>query len=164
MIYLELILGFLKVGIFSFGGAYAAIPLIREVVMEHAWMSEEYFSHIIAIAESTPGPIMINVATYVGSDLGGILGSLVATLAVALPSFIMILLIVQILKELIKNQYFQAILKGMKPSIAGIILATGIYMLIHNTFQTSAVANDSLLTVLFLGACMFVYQKTKKKK
>ena len=67
MIYLELLLAFLKVGLFSFGGAYGAIPLIRDVVLSHGWMSEEYLTYMIAVSESTPGPIMVNMATYVGS-------------------------------------------------------------------------------------------------
>ena len=67
MIYLELFLAFLEVGLFSFGGAYAAIPLIRDVVLEHAWMSDEQIAYIIAVSESTPGPFAINIATFVGN-------------------------------------------------------------------------------------------------
>ena len=93
MIYLELFLGFLEVGCFSFGGAYGAIPLIRDVVLSYGWLSEEMLTYMIAVSESTPGPIMVNLATYVGSSQAGLLGSLAATIAVVLPAFVIILLI-----------------------------------------------------------------------
>ena len=93
MIYLDLFLGFLKVGCFAFGGAYGAIPLIRDVVMSYGWLNEEMLTYMIAVSESTPGPIMVNLATYIGSSQAGILGAVVATLAVVLPSFLIILLI-----------------------------------------------------------------------
>ena len=103
MIYLDLFLGFLRVGAFTFGGGYAAIPLIRDVVLSYGWLSEETLTYMIAVSESTPGPIMVNMATYVGSSQGGILGSALATLAVVLPSFCIILLILVILKNMILN-------------------------------------------------------------
>ena len=79
MIYLELLIGFLKVGLFSFGGAYAAIPLIREVVLSYGWLPEEMLIDMIAVSESTPGPIMVNLATYVGTSQAGIPGAVIAT-------------------------------------------------------------------------------------
>jgi chromate transporter len=82
MIYLDLLLGFLRVGCFAFGGAYGAIPLIREVVLSYGWISEEALANMIAVSESTPGPIMVNMATYIGSTAGGFAGALVATTAV----------------------------------------------------------------------------------
>ena len=81
MIYLELFAGFLKVGLFSFGGGYASIPLIRDVVMSYGWLSEDMLTYMIAVSESTPGPIMVNLATYVGITQGGMLGAFVATFA-----------------------------------------------------------------------------------
>ena len=90
MIYLELLIGFLKVGCFSFGGAYAAIPLIRDVVLSYGWVSEEMLTDMIAVSESTPGPIMVNLATYVGSRQAGIPGAIIATLASILPAFVII--------------------------------------------------------------------------
>ena len=126
MIYLELILGFLRVGCFSFGGAYSAIPLIRDVVMEHGWLTDEALTYMIAVSESTPGPIMVNLATYVGSTQAGILGSALATFAVILPAFIIILLIMVALRALIKHPCTQAVLNGLKPCVAGIIMATGL--------------------------------------
>ena len=85
MIYFSLFFAFLKVGCFSFGGAYGAIPLIRDMVLSHGWIDEERLTYMIAVSESTPGPIMVNMATYIGSTKAGILGALVATLGVVLP-------------------------------------------------------------------------------
>ena len=93
MTYLDLFLGFLKVGCFAFGGGYGAVPLIRDVVLSYGWLTEEEISYMIAISESTPGPIMVNMATYVGSSQGGILGAALATLAVVMPSFFIIILV-----------------------------------------------------------------------
>jgi chromate transporter len=128
MIYIALFLGFLKVGLFAFGGAYASIPLIREVVIGNGWMNDEMLSYMIAVSESTPGPIIINLATYVGSSKAGMLGAFVATGAVVMPSFTIILLLVSIFKSLLKKRFAKAVLAGLKPCIIGIIVATGIVM------------------------------------
>lgn len=132
MVYLDLLIGFLEVGFFSFGGAYAAIPLIRDVVQSHGWLDDEMLSYMIAISESTPGPIMVNMATYVGSVKGGIFGAFIATFAVVLPAFLIILLIMVVLKKLFQNKLVMAALSGLKPCIIGIILATGIVMVTEN--------------------------------
>ena len=93
MIYLDLFLGFLKVGCFAFGGAYGAIPLIRDVVMSYGWLSDEMLTYMIAVSESTPGPFAVNIATFVGMEEAGVIGALCTTLGVVLPSFIIILII-----------------------------------------------------------------------
>ena len=117
MIYLELILGFLEVGCFSFGGAYSAIPLIRDVVLSYSWLSDETMTYMIAVAESTPGPIMVNLATFVGNAQGGLLGAILATTAVVLPSFFAILLIMNLLRNLL----FQ--LRNMRDNTNGATIA-----------------------------------------
>ncbi len=132
MIYLDLFIGFLEVGIFSFGGAYAAIPLIRDVVMAHGWLDEEMLTYMIAISESTPGPIMVNMATYIGSEKGGLLGAAIATTAVVLPAFFIILLIIIFMKKFLQNPYVKAALSGLKPCIIGIILVTGALMILKD--------------------------------
>ena len=128
MIYWQLFIGFLQVGCFAFGGAYGAIPLIRDVVLAHGWLTEDKLTYMIAVSESTPGPIMVNLATYVGSSQAGLLGAMISTLAVVLPSFFVILLIMVLLKNVLQQPWMQAVLRGVKPCMAGIILATGIYM------------------------------------
>mgnify|MGYP000912650172 FL=1 len=134
MIYWELFLGFFEVGCFSFGGAYSSIPLIRDVVLAYGWLNDDMITYMIAVSESTPGPIMVNLATYVGSNQGGLLGAVITTIAVVLPAFIIILLITSLLKTVLENKYVKTILDGLIPCIIGIILATGCYMMITNLF------------------------------
>ena len=126
--YLKLFLTFLQIGAFSFGGGYGMISLIREKVLEHGWLTEEELLNIIAVAESTPGPIAVNMATFVGSSQGGILGAILATLGVVLPSFIIILLRAALIRNLLKYAGVKAFLGGIRPCIVGLILATAITM------------------------------------
>lgn len=166
MIYAELFWGFLKVGCFSFGGAYAAIPLIRDIVLSYGWLDDEMMSYMIAVSESTPGPIMINLATYVGTTEGGLIGALIATLAVVLPSFIIILLITALLSKVIKNRWVQAFLRGVKPCMVGIILATGAWMTAQNLFAGSFTAPDptAILLTAILAGVYFGWNRFAKKK
>ncbi len=154
MIYLDLFLGFLRVGCFAFGGAYGAIPLIRDVVLSYGWLSDETITYIIAVSESTPGPIMVNLATYVGSSQAGVLGSVIATLAVILPSFIVTLVVMAILQNVLKNKYVQAVLSGLKPCIIGIIIATGFYILISNCILDAAGTPISIRAVIVMAVLM----------
>lgn len=117
MIYFDLLIGFLKVGLFVFGGGYGAIPLIRDVVLSYGWIGDEMLTYMIAVSESSPGSIMVNLATYVGSAQAGFWGALIATTAVALPSFIIVLRLMLLLNRLLKNPYAQAVLQGLKPCI-----------------------------------------------
>lgn len=167
MIYLELFLGFLKVGFFSFGGGYAAISLIRDVVMDYGWIDEEMLTYMIAVSESTPGPIMVNLATYVGSNQAGFLGALIATTAVIMPSFFIILIIMALLKSVLKNKYVQAVLSGLKPCVIGIVLATGIFMLFSSLLGTMSnlkVNVQAIIIAAILVASMVGYQYIAKKK
>ena len=163
MIYLKLFWDFFRVSCFTFGGAYGAIPLIRDTVMANGWITEERFAYMIAVSESTPGPIMVNMATYIGSDQAGFFGSLVATVGVVLPAYLIILLICSILKNTIKNQYVQAVLGGLKPCVTGIVLATGLYMVIHNVLPGTADLPALCITAV-LAAIMVGYPKVTKKK
>ena len=165
MIFFDLLIGFLKVGLFAFGGAYGAIPLIRDVVLSYGWIEDEMLTYMIAVSESTPGPIMVNLATYVGSSQAGFLGALIATTAVVLPSFIIILLIMVLLKKLLKNPYVQAILRGLKPCIIGIILATGIFMILqHSAGSPGALSFDTtaIIMTIVLGTVYFGSRKVLK--
>lgn len=166
MIYLEILFGFLKVGLFAFGGAYAAIPFIREVVLSYGWLNDDMISYIIAVSESTPGPIMVNMATYVGAKQGGILGALIATFSVVLPAFVIILLIMVIFRKLLKSPYFNAVLGGLQPAVIGIIGATGAYMIYKNIFISGGSFGFDIKTAVFtlvLGAGYFTAKKLCKK-
>lgn len=167
MIYLELFLGFLKVGCFAFGGAYGAIPLIRDVVLSYGWISDEMLTYMIAVSESTSGPIMVNLATYVGSNQGGFLGAVIATTAVITPSFLVILLITALIKTALKNPYVQAVLRGVKPCVVGIVLATGIYMVFSNCFGLVTDIKMNLQAFVITGILVFSmlgYKHLAKKK
>lgn len=166
MIYLELLIGFLIVGCFSFGGAYSAIPLIKEVVMFYGWLSEDTFAYFVAVSESTPGPIMVNLATYIGSSQGGFLGALVSTIAVITPAFSMILLIVTILKRTFESPCVKACLRGIEPCVIGMILATGLMMMVENilpdtgNFKLDVPATMITVVLLLLS---IIYKKVRKK-
>ena len=105
MIYLRLFLNFLMIGALSFGGGYGMVSLVRETVLSNGWLTENEFLNFIAVSESTPGPLAVNMATFIGSTQGGILGSFVATLGVVLPSFLIILLIASALRCLASQIY-----------------------------------------------------------
>ena len=164
MIYLELLLGFLQVGCFAFGGAYGAIPLIRDVVLSYGWLEEESLTYMIAISESTPGPIMVNMATYVGASQGGFWGAVIATAAVVLPAFCIILLVMILLSTLLDHPYAKAVLKGLKPCIIGIILATGGEMILHNALPGWVPDWKALGLTAVLASILFGSKYALKKK
>lgn len=156
MIYWYLFIEFLKIGLFTFGGGYAMLPLIKEVVLKYSWLTEEQFFDFIGVCESTPGPVAINMATYIGSMQGGFLGSLIATFAVVLPSFIIILLVASILKKFINNRFFQQALLGIKAVIIGLIFSTGITLLIKLLgFESLTVFNFNFSSLIIL-LCLFI--------
>nr|WP_297763026.1 chromate transporter [uncultured Butyrivibrio sp.] len=162
MIYIDLFLGFLKVGLFSFGGAYAAIPLIRDVVLYYGWIDDEKLSYMIAVSESTPGPLMVNMATYIGSTTAGLPGAAIATFTVVLPAFIIIVLILAVMKNLMDNHYVQAILNGLKPCIMGIILAMGVNMILQSTVISGTAINGDTRAIILCLFFMIVYFGSRK--
>ena len=169
MIYLELFLTFLQVGAVSFGGGYGMISLIREKVLMHGWLAEEELLNMIAVSESTPGPIAVNMATFVGSSQGGILGSFLATLGVVLPSFIIILIIAALIRNFLKYKGVQAFLGGIRPCVVGLILATAITMLMSTLFSFksigSAVIPDvkGLMIFAVIALTAVISKKIRKK-
>ena len=167
MIYLTLFFEFFKIGLFTFGGGFAMIPLIKEAVLNYNWLSEADFYSFIGVCESTPGPVAVNMATYIGSLQGGILGSLAATLGVVLPSFIIILLIASVLKNLTGNRFFKGFMKGTKPVVVALILSTGIVLALkslgYNGAAFKADINSIIIFALLIGV-IFGYKKIFKKK
>ena len=126
----DLFFTFFKLGLFTFGGGYAMIANIRDIVLEKKnWLTEDELFQVITIAESTPGPIAINLATYVGYQKGGVLGSACATLGVVLPSFIIIYLISFILDAFMENPYVAGAFDGIKCAVAFLIIRAGWGML-----------------------------------
>lgn len=165
MIYLKLLFAFLKVGCFAFGGGYGAIPLIRDVVVANGWMDDEALAYMIAVSESTPGPIMANLATYAGAVQAGFAGALAATAAVVLPAFVITILITELLKNLLKKPWMQAVLTGMRAAVTGIILATGVTLLGENCLPagSSPDRRAPILGVLLLAAA-FLLPRFRKRK
>ena len=130
--YLTLFWEYFKIGMFTIGGGYAMLPLLKQIVTRHGWMSEEQLYSFLGIAESTPGPVAINLATFVGNSVGmtsglgvfgGSLGSIVATVAVVLPSLIIIIVVTILFERFKSSRYVQGALKGIKPVVVGLILS-----------------------------------------
>lgn len=166
MVYLELFIEFLLVGLFSFGGGYAAVPLISDVVESNAWMSSEQLTNMIAVAESTPGPLMVNLATYVGSAQGGILGAFIATIAVTIPSFVILLVVAMFLRKTLGNKFVNAATKGLQACVSGVILATGITMVLEsvNVLGSFKIDVKALIILIALYVFRFVYKYFAKVK
>lgn len=120
-ILLDLFLTFFKIGLFTFGGGYAMLPLIMQEVESHSWLANEELINFIAVAESTPGPFAINIATYVGSEMGGVLGSICATVGVVMPSFIVILIVAKIYEKFKQSKIVKGAMCGLRPAAVGLI-------------------------------------------
>lgn len=158
---------FLKIGCFSFGGGYGAIPLIRESVVSRGWADEEMLGNIIAVSESTPGPIMVNAATYVGGRQAGVVGAALATLGVVLPAFAIMLLVAAFLRAWLKNRRVQAAFQGVKPCLMGVILATGVCMAftaVLGEWNAPAFQPASLCLLVILIAVSLAFWKVKKRE
>ena len=170
MIYLQLFLTFLKVGAFAFGGGYAMLSLIGDSVLAYGWMTEEELLNFAGVETVIPGPIAVNMATFIGYDQGGFLGALLATVGVVLPSFIIILIIAALIKNLMKYPAVNAFITGMRPSLGGLILATAATMGLTVLFGLESIASPISLdwrTVVILAVIIAVpilYKKLVKKE
>lgn len=161
-LYLQLFWTFFVIGAFTIGGGYAMLSLIQHrVVVEHAWLSDEMFTNIVAISQMTPGPIGINSATYIGysvlqqtgaSDFFCVLGSFTATFAVVLPSFLIMMIIVKMYARLRDNKVFSGVMGGLRPAVVGLIGAAAIILMTKENFPD--VASWIIFAVAF-AASMF---------
>ncbi len=131
MIYLQLFLSFLQIGAFSFGGGYAAMPLIQnQVVQLHPWLSQSEFTDLITISQMTPGPIAVNSATFVGTRIAGVPGALAATIGCVLPSCILVTILAKIYLKYRSLSLLQDILKFLRPAVIAMIAAAGVSILV----------------------------------
>ena len=165
MIYLQLFLSFLQIGLFSFGGGYAAMPLIQgQVVTQHGWLSMEEFTDLITISQMTPGPIAINSATFVGIKIAGIPGALVATGGCILPSCVIVTLIAKLYLKFRNMAMLQGVLNSLRPAVVAMIASAGISILL-TAFWGSGAAVDLLRTnwvlVVIFVICLVLLQKFK---
>ena len=179
MILYDLFINFLLVGIFTFGSGYSSIPLIKDVVLTNHWLTEEIYLNIVAIAETTPGPVMVNTATYVGYKMAGLLGGILATTVAIFPAFLVILLFAKYFRNYLftnKAKYFFSL---VRPAVCAVIFATGIELLFKNilrffsfkelaeiNFMTAIYENDILKRMIILAILILVllgYKKITKK-
>lgn len=176
---LILFLTFLKIGALSLGGGYGMIPLLTDEVVSHGWMTETEVLNFIAVSESTPGPIAINMATFIGTALGGnvfagsffgkLLGAFMATFGVVLPSFVIILVIVALIKNLLKFKGVQAFLTGVRPVVTGLIVSMGITIFLTVIFslkniESSFVFDYKAFAIFGIIALTHILFKRIKKK
>lgn len=126
MILLELFWVFLLIGAFTFGGGYAMIAMIQQQVVSRGWMSTSQVIDFVAIAESTPGPIAVNMATFVGTQMGGFWGAVCATLGVVLPSFVVILIVARCYQAFRQSRWVQGMMSGLKPAVVGLIASAAL--------------------------------------
>lgn len=169
MILLELFLNFLLIGAVTFGGGYAMIPLIQDIVVGKGWLTAEELLNFIAISESTPGPFAVNIATYIGSKMCGLGGAIITTIGVILPAFLIIILVVSIMKNLLKYKPVNTFLIGVRPTINGVLFGTAITMVLLSVFgvesvvKTTPIDYRSIMIFAIIALIYIVTHKLKKK-
>ena len=171
MIYWQLFLTFLKVGTFAFGGGYAMLSLIGDSVLSYGWMTEQELLNFVGVETVIPGPIAVNMATYIGYKQGGFLGALLATTGVVLPSFIIILIVVACIKNLLKYPPVKTFIASMRPALGGLILSVAITMALTvffgiDTVHTSNFSFDprTLVVLVVVIAIPIIWEQIKKKE
>lgn len=165
MIYFELFFTFFLIGLFTFGGGYAMLPLIQEQVIAKGWMTNEQIIDFIAVSESTPGPFAVNISTYVGNQTGGILGGMCATLGVVTPSFIVILIVAKCFDRFRKSNAVNGCMTGLRPAVVGMIGSAVVS--VGTTVFFPARLNTSVFTefpfyislIIFTGSVILAFRK-----
>jgi len=147
VIFWELFYTFFLIGLFTFGGGYAMLPLIQERVVQNGWMTSEQITNFIAVSESTPGPFAINIATYVGTETGGILGAVCATLGVVLPSFLVILIVAQFYEKFKKSRIVAGCMTGLRPVVVGLI-GSAVLGMVSDVFLPASLGGGTLFEQL----------------
>ena len=171
MILWQLFFTFLKVGAVAFGGGYAMLSLIGDSVLKYGWMTEEELLNFVGVETVIPGPIAVNMATYIGYTQGGLLGAILATLGVVLPSFAVILIVAAFIKNLLKYPPVKTFIASMRPALGGLILSVGITMALTVFFGIDTLKSASFSfdykTLIILAVVIFIpiiWKKLKKKE
>ena len=171
MIYLQLFLTFLKVGAFAFGGGYAMLSLIGDSVLKYGWMTEEELLNFVGVETVIPGPIAVNMSTYIGYEQGGFLGALLATIGVVLPSFIVILVVAACIKNLLKYPPVKTFIASMRPALGGLIVSVAVTMALTVFFGIDTVSTinlsfdlRTLVVLAVVVAIPIVWKRIKKKE
>jgi len=164
MIYLKLFISFLKIGAFSFGGGYAAMPLIEsEVVNTHHWLSVAEFGDLITISQMTPGPIAINSATFVGIRIAGIFGAMAATFGCILPALILVTVIAWLYMKYKKMSMLQSILAVLRPAVVAMIAISGVKILMQAFgLDMLTIKSIRLHMIVIFFVCMVLLIKYNK--
>ena len=165
MIYLQLFLSFLQIGMFSFGGGYAAMPLIQgQVVTTHGWLTMSEFTDLITISQMTPGPIAVNSATFVGLKIAGIPGAIVATAGCILPSCIIVTILAKLYLKYRTMDLLQGVLQSLRPAVVAMIASAGI-LILKNAFwgsgETISLTGTEWSMVVIFGISVLLLRKTK---
>ena len=147
MIFFRLFFEFFKTGLFSIGGGMATIPFLQHMGESTGWFTNQDLTTMIAVSESTPGPLGVNMATYVGYETGGVLGALIATLGVITPGIIVILIIASFLGKFRNNRHVEAVFAGLRPASVALIVSAGISVASSVYFTASALAPDSFPSI-----------------
>ena len=169
MIYLRLFWEFFKTGLFAVGGGMATLPFLKNIGLSTGWYSQTALMNMLAVSESTPGPLAVNMATFIGSSQGGLAGAFFATLGVVLPSFFIILLIAAVLRNLMKYAGVEAFLSGVRPCVVAMILATALTMALSTLLGITRLGGGAAVSVRsvavfgILWAVHFAYKKAAKK-
>lgn len=156
MLYLRLYYEFFKTGLFAVGGGMATVPFLYDMSASTGWFTTEELANMIAVGESTPGPIGVNMATYVGYTAGGILGSVVATLGIITPCVIIILLIARVLQQFRNNRYVDAAFYGLRPCSVGLIAAAGMSVVVLSLLNTALFHRTGVVMDLFRWKCILL--------
>lgn len=169
MIYLQLFWEFFQIGLFAVGGGMATVPFLQALGERTGWFTQQHIIDMIAVSESTPGPIGINMATYVGYSIAGVPGAILATLGETIPSLIIVILVSKSLAKFRKNPYVDAAFYGLRPAVTGLIAAAGIitmnaFMLHWDLYKKTSVLMDlfDIKKILFFAVVYFAIYKFKK--
>ena len=163
MIYLQLFCSFFQIGAFSFGGGYAAMPLIQAQIVDlHGWLSMAEFTDLITISQMTPGPIAVNSATFVGTKIAGIPGALVSTIGCVLPSCILVTLLARLYLRYRNLTVLQDILASLRPAVVAMIASSGVLILVQALWsQTISLSGTNWLMFTLFLAAFFMLRRTK---
>lgn len=159
MIFVILFWEFLLIGTFTFGGGYAMIPLIQQVVLKHHWLNEQQLIDFIAVSESTPGPLAVNMSTYVGVRTAGLPGAFVATLGIILPSFLIILLVSRCYKQFQNSRAVKGAMSGLQPAVVALI-GTAVISIFQSVFHfQTTVSKENIVSAGIVCICGFLCYK-----
>lgn len=169
VIYLQLFFEFFKTGLFAIGGGLATLPFLYDIAQKYTWFDESMLADMIAISQSTPGPMGINMATYAGFNAGGVLGSIIATFGLVLPSFIIIIIIAQFLTRFRESKLVNSVFYGLRPAVTALIAIAGFEILkisvisVNKFLETKNIINILDYKALILFVVLFVLSNKQKK-